>query len=92
MFGFRYRVEKRVKSVVTESMEAQHHSTSRYRTYIRISFKGEQQRQGHATSWQLWKKCHGANEGHQRAECLQAVEFGDPSKTDGGKVKEPPNV
>ncbi|KAH8819559.1 CP2 transcription factor [Xylogone sp. PMI_703] len=48
---------------------------SRYRTYIRISFEDEQQRQRPATCWQLWKEGRGTNEAHQRGGKLQAVEY-----------------
>lgn len=48
---------------------------TRYRTFIRISFEDEQQRQRPATCWQLWKEGRGTNEAHQRGGKLQAVEY-----------------
>lgn len=48
---------------------------TRYRTFVRISFEDEQQRQRPATCWQLWKEGRGTNEAHQRGGKLQAVEF-----------------
>ncbi|KAF3931740.1 hypothetical protein ABW19_dt0208970 [Dactylella cylindrospora] len=47
----------------------------RYRTFIRISFQDEGQRQRAATCWQLWKEGRGTNEAHQRGGKLQAVEY-----------------
>jgi hypothetical protein len=37
-----------------------------YRTFIRVSFEDEQQRQKPAACWQLWKEGRGSNEAHQR--------------------------
>lgn len=48
---------------------------TRYRTFIRISFEDEQQRQRPGTCWQLWKEGRGTNEAHQRGGKLQAVEY-----------------
>ncbi|PBP19172.1 hypothetical protein BUE80_DR010005 [Diplocarpon rosae] len=48
---------------------------SRYRTFLRVSFEDEQQRQRPATCWQLWKEGRGTNEAHQRGGKLQAVEY-----------------
>ncbi|KAK6505273.1 hypothetical protein TWF481_007184 [Arthrobotrys musiformis] len=50
-------------------------SAVRYRTFIRISFQDEGQRQRAATCWQLWKEGRGTNEAHQRGGKLQAVEY-----------------
>ncbi|KFY15409.1 hypothetical protein V491_05692, partial [Pseudogymnoascus sp. VKM F-3775] len=46
---------------------------TRYRTFVRISFEDEQQRQRPASCWQLWKEGRGTNEAHQRGGKLQAV-------------------
>ncbi|KAF2500710.1 hypothetical protein BU16DRAFT_255948 [Lophium mytilinum] len=56
----------------------------KYRTFIRISFEDEQQRQRPAACWQLWKEGRGTTEAHQRQGRLQAVEFVDPSQIGGG--------
>ncbi|KAF2278487.1 uncharacterized protein EI97DRAFT_456875 [Westerdykella ornata] len=64
----------------------------KYRTYIRISFEDEQQRQRPAACWQLWKEGRGTNEAHQRGGRLQAVEFVDPSQAGGGEVQGRPRV
>jgi hypothetical protein len=53
---------------------------TRYRTFIRISFEDEQQRQRPATCWQLWKEGRGTNEAHQRGGKLQAVEYVEASQ------------
>lgn len=64
----------------------------KYRTYIRISFEDEQQRQRPASCWQLWKEGRGTNEAHQRGGRLQAVEFVDPSQVGGGEVQGRPKI
>jgi hypothetical protein len=52
----------------------------RYRTFIRISFDDESQRDKPSACWQLWKEGRGTNEAHQRGGKLQAVEFVDPAQ------------
>jgi hypothetical protein len=64
----------------------------KYRTFIRISFEDEQQRQRPAACWQLWKEGRGTNEAHQRGGRLQAVEFVDPTQVGGGEVQGRPKV
>jgi hypothetical protein len=64
----------------------------KYRTFIRISFEDEQQRQRPAACWQLWKEGRGTNEAHQRGGRLQAVEFVDPSQVGGGEIQGRPRV
>ncbi|CAK7568135.1 MAG: hypothetical protein SEPTF4163_006118 [Sporothrix epigloea] len=56
---------------------------TRFRTYVRISFEDEQQRQKPGVCWSLWKEGRGTNEAHQRGGKLQAVEY-----VDAGKSKE----
>lgn len=63
---------------------------SRYRTFIRISFEDEQQRQRPATCWQLWKEGRGTNEAHQRGGKLQAVEYveaNQPAESDDKRTR-----
>lgn len=60
---------------------------TRYRTFIRISFEDEQQRQRPATCWQLWKEGRGTNEAHQRGGKLQAVEYVEGSQPVEGDDK-----
>ncbi|OCL15351.1 hypothetical protein AOQ84DRAFT_370448 [Glonium stellatum] len=64
----------------------------KYRTFIRISFEDEQQRQRPAACWQLWKEGRGTNEAHQRGGRLQAVEFVDPSQVGGGDAQGRPRI
>ncbi|KAH7138235.1 CP2 transcription factor family protein-like protein [Dendryphion nanum] len=64
----------------------------KYRTFVRISFEDEQQRQRPASCWQLWKEGRGTNEAHQRGGRLQAVEFVDPSQVGGGDVQGRPKI
>ena len=64
----------------------------KYRTYIRISFEDEQQRQRPGACWQLWKEGRGTSEAHQRGGRLQAVEFVDPNQVGGGEVQGRPKI
>ncbi|KAH6874145.1 CP2 transcription factor-domain-containing protein [Thelonectria olida] len=50
---------------------------TKYRTFFRISFEDDQQRQQPGVYWGLWQKNRGANEAHQRGGKLQAVEYVD---------------
>jgi hypothetical protein len=50
-------------------------ASRRYRTFVRVSFQDEQQRQKPAQCWQLWKEGRGTNEAHHRGGRLQAVEY-----------------
>ncbi|KAK8226119.1 CP2 transcription factor family protein-like protein [Phyllosticta capitalensis] len=65
---------------------------AKYRTYVRISFEDEQQRQRPAACWQLWKEGRGTNEAHQRGGRLQAVEFVDPTQVGGGDGATRPRI
>ncbi|KAL1835560.1 hypothetical protein VTJ49DRAFT_6456 [Mycothermus thermophilus] len=51
--------------------------STRYRTFVRISFDDEQQRQKPGACWSLWKEGRGTSEAHQRGGRLQAVEYVD---------------
>ncbi|KAL7932453.1 CP2 transcription factor domain-containing protein [Trichoderma chlorosporum] len=63
---------------------------TRYRTYVRISFEDEQQRQKPGVCWSLWKEGRGTNEAHQRGGRLQAVEYveaGQPAEGDDKRTR-----
>lgn len=60
---------------------------TRYRTYVRISFEDEQQRQKPAVCWSLWKEGRGTNEAHQRGGKLQAVEYVEGAYVAAGEEK-----
>lgn len=63
---------------------------TRYRTFIRISFEDEQQRQKPGVCWSLWKEGRGTNEAHQRGGKLQAVEYveaGQPAEGDDKRTR-----
>ncbi|KAL1881134.1 hypothetical protein VTK73DRAFT_4581 [Phialemonium thermophilum] len=63
---------------------------TRYRTYVRISFEDEQQRQKPGVCWSLWKEGRGTNEAHQRGGKLQAVEYveaGQPPEGDDRRTR-----
>jgi len=63
---------------------------TRYRTFVRISFEDEQQRQRPGTCWQLWKEGRGTNEAHQRGGKLQAVEYveaNQPAESDDKRTR-----
>lgn len=48
---------------------------TRYRTFVRVSFEDEEQRQKPGVCWSLWKEGRGQNEAHHRGGKLQAVEY-----------------
>ncbi|KAI1325997.1 CP2 transcription factor-domain-containing protein [Xylariaceae sp. FL0255] len=61
-----------------------------YRTFIRISFEDDQQRQKPGVCWSLWKEGRGTNEAHQRGGKLQAVEYveaGQPVEGDDKRTR-----
>jgi hypothetical protein len=60
---------------------------TRYRTFVRISFEDEQQRQRPGVCWSLWKEGRGTNEAHQRGGKLQAVEYVDSAPPADGDDK-----
>ncbi|KAK3062231.1 hypothetical protein LTS18_004555, partial [Coniosporium uncinatum] len=64
----------------------------KYRTFVRISFEDEQQRQRPGACWQLWKEGRGTNEAHHRGGRLQAVEFVDPNQVGGGDHSGRPRI
>ena len=55
----------------------------KFRTFVRVSFEDEQQRQRPAACWQLWKEGRGLAEAHHRSGRLQAVEYVDPNQHSG---------
>jgi len=63
-----------------------------FRTFVRISFESEQQRQRPAQCWQLWKEGRGTSEAHHRGGRLQAVEFVDPKTGDPSDAGVRPQV
>jgi hypothetical protein len=63
-----------------------------YRTFVRISFEDEQQRQRPSACWQLWKEGRGTNEAHHRGGRLQAVEFVDPTQAGGIEAAGRPKI
>ncbi|SPO05217.1 related to transcription factor BOM [Cephalotrichum gorgonifer] len=63
---------------------------TRYRTFVRVSFEDERQRQKPSACWSLWKEGRGTNEAHQRGGKLQAVEFveaKDPGDNDDKRTR-----
>ncbi|KAH8888609.1 hypothetical protein GQ53DRAFT_243055 [Thozetella sp. PMI_491] len=63
---------------------------TRFRTFVRVSFEDEQQRQKPGVCWSLWKEGRGTNEAHQRGGKLQAVEYveaGQPSEGDDKRTR-----
>ncbi|KAG5942602.1 hypothetical protein E4U53_007217 [Claviceps sorghi] len=62
-------------SVVDRSMNTPSPPGSKYRTFVRVSFEDEEQRQKPSVCWGLWKEGRGTNEAHQRGGKLQAVEY-----------------
>lgn len=63
---------------------------TKYRTFVRISFEDDQQRQKPGVCWSLWKEGRGTNEAHQRGGKLQAVEYveaGPPAEGDDKRTR-----
>ncbi|TEA14400.1 Grainyhead-like protein 2-like protein [Colletotrichum sidae] len=63
---------------------------TKFRTFVRISFEDEQQRQKPGVCWALWKEGRGTNEAHQRGGKLQAVEYveaGQPTEGDDKRTR-----
>ncbi|PFH55187.1 hypothetical protein XA68_10488 [Ophiocordyceps unilateralis] len=63
---------------------------TRYRTFVRISFEDDEQRQKPGLCWSLWKEGRGTNEAHQRGGKLQAVEYveaGQPAEGDDKRTR-----
>jgi hypothetical protein len=63
---------------------------TRFRTFVRVSFEDEQQRQKPGVCWGLWKEGRGTNEAHQRGGKLQAVEYveaGQPPEGDDKRTR-----
>ncbi|KAM5352087.1 hypothetical protein ACJ41O_004810 [Fusarium nematophilum] len=63
---------------------------TKYRTFVRISFEDDQQRQRPGVCWGLWKEGRGTNEAHQRGGKLQAVEYveaGQPAEGDDKRTR-----
>lgn len=63
-----------------------------YRTFVRVSFEDEQQRQKPGACWQLWKEGRGTNEAHQRGGRLQAVEYVESAPVMGAEDPSKPKV
>jgi len=59
----------------------------RYRTFVRVSFEDDQQRQKPGICWSLWKEGRGTNEAHQRGGKLQAVEYVEQTQSVDGDNK-----
>ena len=76
-------------SIVDTAPESSHSGPVKYRTFIRVSFEDEQQRQRPAACWQLWKEGRGTNEAYQRGGRLQAVECVDPTMSGDNENKRP---
>ncbi|TWU78142.1 hypothetical protein ED733_007470 [Metarhizium rileyi] len=63
---------------------------TKYRTFVRVSFEEEEQRQKSSVCWGLWKEGRGTNEAHQRGGKLQAVEYveaGQPAEIDDKRAR-----
>ena len=77
---------------VVDTHTQQSTPAARYRTFVRVSFEDEQQRQKPAACWQLWKEGRGTNEAHQRGGRLQAVEYVDSGQLGGAEDPTKPKV
>ncbi|KAJ6002565.1 hypothetical protein N7451_005112 [Penicillium sp. IBT 35674x] len=54
-----------------------------YRTFVHVSFEGEDQRSNPVECWQLWKEGRGLKEARERNGKVLAVEYVDPFQGDG---------
>jgi hypothetical protein len=52
----------------------------RYRTHVRVSFHGEEERLRSVACWQHWKEGRGLNEAHQSGREPHAVEYVKPNR------------
>ncbi|KAF2723487.1 hypothetical protein K431DRAFT_325539 [Polychaeton citri CBS 116435] len=77
---------------VVDTLPQQVSTAPKYRTYVRVSFEDEEQRQKPAACWQLWKEGRGTNEAHQRGGKLQAVEFVESNQSSGAEDPSKPRV
>jgi hypothetical protein len=64
-------------------------SSTRYRTFVRVSFEDEEQRTKPGACWQLWKEGRGTSEAHQREGKLLAVEFVDTNQGGDEESRKP---
>ncbi|KAK4982946.1 hypothetical protein LTR50_007509 [Elasticomyces elasticus] len=64
----------------------------KYRTFVRISFEDEQQRQRPRACWQLWKVGRGTAEAHKRGGKLQPVEYVGPGEINGSDDPSLPRI
>ncbi|KAK3376645.1 CP2 transcription factor-domain-containing protein [Lasiosphaeria ovina] len=77
-------------SVVDTSPSLPIAAGTKFRTFVRVSFEDEQQRQRPGVCWSLWKEGRGTNEAHQRGGKLQAVEYveaGQPAEGDDKRTR-----
>lgn len=77
---------------VVDTLSKQHSAPLKYRTFVRVSFEDEQQRQKPAACWQLWKEGRGTNEAHQRGGRLQAVEYVESGQVGGAEDPSKPRI
>ncbi|KAK3718710.1 hypothetical protein LTR37_004929 [Vermiconidia calcicola] len=77
---------------VVDTHGKQHAGPVRYRTFVRVSFEDEQQRQKPSACWQLWKEGRGTNEAHQRGGRLQAVEYVESGQVGSAEDPSKPRV
>jgi CP2 transcription factor len=64
-------------------------SSTRYRTFVRVSFEDEEQRTKPGACWQLWKEGRGTSEAHQREGKLLAVEWVDTNQGGDEESRKP---
>ncbi|KAK4231972.1 CP2 transcription factor-domain-containing protein [Podospora fimiseda] len=76
-------------SIVDTQATLPYQTGTRYRTFVRVSFEDEQQRQKPGVCWSLWKEGRGTNEAHQRGGKLQAVEYVETAQPADGDDKKP---
>ncbi|KZZ92113.1 CP2 transcription factor [Moelleriella libera RCEF 2490] len=76
-------------SVIDTNANVQLRPGTKYRTFVRVSFEEEEQRQKPSVCWGLWKEGRGSNEAHHRGGKLQAVEYVESAQAVDADDKRP---
>jgi hypothetical protein len=69
-------------TVVDSTPPAKKAGLFKYRTFVHVSFEGDDQRSNPVASWQLWKEVRGSKEAHERKGKVSAVEYVDTFQGD----------
>lgn len=70
-------------SIVDTSGFDTYQPSTKYRTFVRVSFDEEKPRQVPSAYWGLWEKSRGANDAHEKSDKLVAIEYAEASQRAG---------